>query len=319
MIKIFRPLRIAADFVQDSGNIGGIMILVTSIKEMQGLADTARCSNKTIACVPTMGFLHEGHLSLIRYAAEIADFVVTTIFVNPMQFGPNEDFECYPRDTESDLRKACDSGSECIFLPDTKEMYSDDFNTKIVVSGITDKYEGDFRPGHFDGVATVVLKLFNAVKPHIAVFGQKDYQQTLLVKRLVSDLNLDIDIKIRPTVRESDGLAMSSRNIYLAPEYRQKATIIYKALMSAKQLMEKGEGNREAINSVLRNTLQKEPAIKIDYASAVLAADLAEPEYFNDGDEVVLLIAANLQNVRLIDNSIIQKAPVRKILRSDRG
>jgi pantoate--beta-alanine ligase len=282
------------------------MILVKSIKEMRELADIARCSNKTIACVPTMGYLHEGHLSLIRYAAEVADFVVTTIFVNPMQFGPDEDYDRYPRDTENDLRKACDNGSEYIFLPETKEMYPENFGTKVVVEGISDKFEGVFRPGHFDGVATVVLKMFNVIKPHIAVFGQKDYQQTLLIKRMVKDLNIDTDIVVRPTVREEDGLAMSSRNTYLAPEFRAKATILYKALMSAKELIEKGERSRIAINNELANILQSEPGVKIDYASAAIADNLEEPEHFKDGDEVVLLVAVNLQKVRLIDNLIVK-------------
>ncbi len=282
------------------------MILVESIKEMQEIADTLRCSNKTIACVPTMGYLHEGHLSLIRYASEISDLVVVTIFVNPMQFGPDEDFERYPRDAEKDSIKACDSGATYIFLPDASEMYPEGFATKVKVGGIADKFEGVYRPGHFEGVATVVLKLFSAVKPHKAVFGQKDYQQTLVIKRMVDDLNLDVEVIVKPTVREEDGLAMSSRNTYLSDEYRRKATILYKALVAAENLLNKGERNREVINNVLVNTLKQVPEIKIDYAAVASAVDLSEPDEFKTRDEVVLLIAARLDDVRLIDNLLVK-------------
>jgi pantoate--beta-alanine ligase len=282
------------------------MEIIKTIKKMQEIADSYRSQKKSIACVPTMGFLHEGHLSLIDYARSNSDIVVTTLFVNPLQFAPDEDFEKYPRDTESDFEKAKQSGSDFIFMPVAAEMYSDSFQTNIQISKITRKFEGEFRPGHFDGVATVVNKLFNAVKPHIAVFGRKDYQQTLLIKQMVNDLNMDIDIVVRPTVREEDGLAKSSRNVYLNEKNRANATILYKALKTAEKLLLNGERERSVINGELKNVLMTVPDIKIDYAVAAVANNLDEPDFFADGDEIVLLIALHLDKTRLIDNLLVK-------------
>ncbi len=273
---------------------------------MQEIADSYRKEGKTIACVPTMGYLHEGHLSLIEYADANSDIVVTTLFVNPLQFAPGEDFEKYPRDIDSDFNKAEKSGSDYLFMPNTKDMYSPAFQTNVQVTGITTKFEGEFRPGHFDGVATVVNKLFNAVKPHFAVFGRKDYQQTLLIKQMTADLNMDIDIVVRPTIREEDGLAKSSRNVYLSDEEREKATILYKALKATEQLMLSGERERSVINRKLNDVLMSISGIVIDYAAAAVANNLDEPEFFADGDGIVLLIALHLGKTRLIDNLIVK-------------
>jgi pantoate--beta-alanine ligase len=253
-----------------------------------------------------MGFLHDGHLSLIKYANENSDLVVTTLFINPLQFGPNEDFVKYPRDVESDSRKAEENGADILFIPQINDMYSDSFQTNIQVKEITSKFEGVFRPGHFDGVATVVNKLFNAVKPHLAIFGRKDYQQTLLIKRMVNDLNMNIDIIVRPTVREKDGLAKSSRNVYLNDKNRAKATILYKALKETEQLILNGERERLTINRRLNKILNTIPDIRIDYAVAALAENLDEPKYFDEWMEIVLLIAVHLGNTRLIDNLIVK-------------
>lgn len=258
-----------------------------------------------IACVPTMGYLHEGHLNLIRKAKELADVVVVTLFVNPTQFGPNEDFEKYPRDFERDCMLASGAGADIMFAPDVLEMYPIGFSTNVSIGNITEKFEGERRPGHFDGVALIVTKLFNAVKPDIAIFGQKDYQQTLLIKRLVTDLNIDIRIVIAPTMREADGLAMSSRNTYLSKEDRERAPILFMALEEAIHAIQNGTKERKVINAILHKTLRTIPQIKIDYALSALADNLDEPDEYLAGDRVVLLLACFLGRTRLIDNALV--------------
>jgi len=280
-------------------------MIIKKIKEIQQLSDTLKNEGKKIVCVPTMGFLHDGHLALIRKAKELGDTVITTLFVNPMQFGPKEDFTKYPRGLQRDYELSKNAGTDYLFVPEAKEIYPDSFNTTILVRGITKKFEGVSRPGHFDGVATVVLKLFNAVKPHIAVFGQKDYQQTLLIKKLIADLNLDIDIYLVPTIRESDGLALSSRNIYLNDEERKTATVIYKALNKAKTAILDGERKRTVINGIMFDMLNNVNQITIDYCVAALADSLDEPDVFPDNAGIVLLIALKLGTTRLIDNLIV--------------
>jgi len=282
------------------------MEVINSIKLMQEISESIRYSGKKIAVVPTMGYLHTGHLSLIRRAKEIADIVITTLFVNPTQFGPNEDYDKYPRDFNRDFELTKNNGSDYLFYPDTKEMYPINFSTSIDISKITEKFEGAFRPGHFKGVATVVAKLFNITKPHYAIFGQKDYQQTLVIKRLVEDLNFDIEIIIAPTIRDYDGLALSSRNTYLSTSEREKSGILFKAIETVKSEIAKGQRERLILNSHLHKTLRQIPEIKIDYASCVIANTLDEPEFFLPGDEVVILIACYLGKTRLIDNSIIK-------------
>lgn len=282
------------------------MLVVKSIIEMQKISHELKKNGQTLACVPTMGYLHNGHLSLIQKGKELADKVVTTLFVNPTQFAPNEDFARYPRDFDKDYKNAKEAGSDYLFFPDVLEMYPIGFNTTISIKHISEKFEGEFRPGHFDGVATVVAKLFNATNPHIAIFGQKDYQQTLLVKRLVKDLNMPIDIFVAPTLRESNGLAMSSRNTYLSNEDKNTAGIIFTALENAKLAIANGERSRKVINAIMHKILRSVPNVRLDYAASALADSLETPDIFLAGDNVVLLIALYLGKTRLIDNSLIQ-------------
>lgn len=281
------------------------MEIVKTIAEMQSISTKHRKRMETIACVPTMGYLHEGHISLLKKAKEIADIVIVTLFVNPTQFAPNEDFERYPRDFEHD-RTACEeNGCDYLFYPDTTEMYPNGFNTTIKIRTVTEKFEGVHRPGHFDGVATVVAKLFNATLPDFAIFGQKDYQQTLVIRKLVSDLNFPVEIIVSPTIREVDGLAKSSRNVYLDPEERQKATIIYKSINKTKDAINKGERNRYKLNELLRSSLLQVPEVKIDYAEVVEAETLSELQEFEPNMKVVILVALHLGKTRLIDNEVI--------------
>lgn len=282
------------------------MKVIERIADMQKLSRFHRAEGKKIAVIPTMGFLHEGHLSLIYEAKKYADIIITTIFVNPKQFGPNEDFEKYPRDIEKDKILAEQADSDYLFLPEANEVYPDLYSTNISVSGITAKFEGASRPGHFDGVSTVVAKLFNATLPDYALFGRKDYQQTLLIKRMTSDLNFPIEIIVVDTKREVDGLAMSSRNKYLSTQQREKASLIYLALKKAKEAIEKGELNRIKINEILEDTINSEEAFVIDYACAAVSSTLAEPDTFMIGEEIVLLAAAYLGPTRLIDNMVVK-------------
>jgi len=278
--------------------------IVRSIKEMQLIADNLRLKNKSIGVVPTMGYLHDGHASLIHAAAEISDKVIVTIFVNPMQFAANEDLSRYPRDFEKDCQIAEKAGAHFLFAPSVEEMYPTDFATSISIGGITRKFEGVFRPNHFDGVATVVVKLFGATKPHVAVFGQKDYQQTLVIKRLVSDLNLDVKITVKPTIRETEGLAMSSRNVYLSEDQRVQSLVISQAITNAIEAVQNGERSREQLNTILKTTLLTIENIEIDYCSAANAESLEEPELFSENESIVFLVAVKIGNTRLIDNAV---------------
>jgi pantoate--beta-alanine ligase len=280
------------------------MKIVKTVREMQQLSDKLRENKTKIACVPTMGYFHDGHVSLMKRGKELADVVVTTLFVNPTQFAPNEDFEDYPRDFERDANLAEAAGVDILFNPSVKEMYPDGYNTFVQIKGVTDKFEGQRRPTHFNGVATVVSKLFNAVKPHIAIFGQKDYQQTLVIKQLTKDLLFDIKIHVAPTQRQSDGLAMSSRNVYLSTEQRSKASAIYEALQQGITAIESGEKRRKIINATMQNVLRQVQAFQIDYCSAANAEDFDEPEEFLPGQKIVLLIAAYMGKTRLIDNAV---------------
>ncbi len=273
---------------------------------MQLESEGIKHNNKTIAVVPTMGYLHDGHLSLIKKAKQTADYVITTIFVNPTQFGPNEDFSKYPRDFDRDYLLAESAGSDYIFFPDSKEMYPLPFFTSIIVSNVSEKFEGIFRPSHFQGVATVVVKLFNITKPNIAVFGQKDYQQTMVIRSLIRDLNFEIELIVVPTLRESDGLAMSSRNKYLSESERKKAGILFKAMEDVKTAIAKGECDRKMLNSYMHKKLREIKEIKIDYAACATSNSLEEPEFFLPGEEIVILIACFLGKTRLIDNSLMK-------------
>lgn len=282
------------------------MKIIHKVNEIQNISFQNRAEGKTVAVVPTMGFLHKGHLSLIRKASDIADVVITTLFVNPKQFAPNEDFDQYPKDMEKDSKLAKENGSDYLFAPSVNEMYPPGYATDVHVGKITEVFEGKFRPEHFDGVTTVVSKLFNATVPNKAVFGQKDYQQTLVVKRMVKDLNFNIDIVISPTVREPDGLAMSSRNSYLSTDERKKAGIIFRALEEAKREIEKGESRRKIINAIMQKKLREVLEIRIQYASSADANDLSTPDEFFPGEKIVLLVACHLGKTRLIDNMLIK-------------
>lgn len=281
------------------------MKIIKSISEMQSISDRLRAEGKTIALAPTMGYLHEGHGSLFEKAKDYADIAIASIFVNPTQFAPNEDYDAYPRDLEKDSKLCEAKGIDYIFAPEALEMYYSDYSTYIAVGDVTEKFEGKFRPTHFQGVASVVAKLFLAVKPHYAIFGQKDYQQSLVIKRMNRDLNFGVKIIVAPIVRESDGLAKSSRNSYLSPDNREKATILCHSLNKAKEAIINGETSRKIINAIMINSLRQIGDIKIDYASSALAENLAEPETFKKGDAIVLLIAAYIGKTRLIDNILV--------------
>jgi len=260
---------------------------------------------KTIGFVPTMGALHEGHLSLVKRAKSENDIVVVSIFVNPTQFGPSEDFDRYPRDMEGDMEKLKREGVDILFMPDARSMYSDRFSTYITVKDLSDKLCGAFRPGHFTGVATVVCKLFNIVMPTRAYFGQKDFQQTVIIKRMTEDLNMDVEMVICPTVRESDGLAMSSRNGYLSPEERRAVTVIYRDILSASDLIKSGKSNPVDVKKQMHDMLKSEPLIsEIQYAGVYNAETLDELNEFKKQN--LLAIAVKIGNTRLIDNMLAE-------------
>lgn len=282
------------------------MKVTESISELRNIIKSERTNGKRIAFVPTMGYLHNGHLNLMKIARQNGDFVVVSIFVNPTQFGPNEDFERYPRDIARDSELCQSVGVDLIYTPQVIDMYPIGYASIIKISKVTEMLEGEKRPGHFDGVATVVAKLFNIVMPDTAIFGQKDFQQCLLIKKMVKDLNFDIEIIVAPTLRENDGLAMSSRNVYLNVKDREVASILFATLERAKQLIEQGETDRKIINAFMINNLRKIENLKIDYAVSALANDLSFPDYFMAGDEVVLLLAVFLGKTRLIDNTTIK-------------
>jgi pantoate--beta-alanine ligase len=280
------------------------MKIITDIPEMQSLADALRREGKTIGFVPTMGFLHEGHVSLMRAARQSCDIVVASIFVNPTQFGPLEDFDRYPRDEDGD-RRTCDAaGVDILFMPRTSGMYPEKQTVFVIVEGISDVLEGAVRPGHFRGVATVVAKLFNIVKPHNAFFGQKDYQQCAVIRRMVKGLNMDIDVVVLPTVREPDGLAMSSRNTYLSADERRKAAVIHRALSAAEQLARTGTKEPEALKNRIQAVLRDEKGVEIDYIEVADHETLAPLSSVKD--VMVLLVAVRIGSTRLIDNLVIQ-------------
>jgi pantoate--beta-alanine ligase len=279
--------------------------LIRDPREMQSAADLLRRSGKHIAVVPTMGALHEGHLSLVRIARTRADVVVVTIFVNPTQFGPGEDFARYPRPLERDLALAHEAGAERVFVPSASEMYPAGFETFVSLEETSKVLEGASRPGHFRGVATVVTKLLNLTKPHVAVFGQKDAQQVAVIRRLVRDLNIDCEIVVGPTVREPDGLAMSSRNVYLTPEERQQAPVLYRSLQLAGEMIRNGERDAETIRSAIADRIRAGSQGKIDYISIAGADDLRELQKVKPGLTVLVSLAVRFGGTRLIDNSIV--------------
>ena len=280
------------------------MRLISSTSDMQDAAACHRSEGRVIGLVPTMGYLHEGHTSLIRLARDRSDLAVVSLFVNPLQFGPNEDYQTYPRNLKEDLRLIEEAGGEIVFTPPTDEMYPDDFSTHVHVEGLTDDLCGASRPGHFRGVTTVVTKLLAIVKPHLAVFGQKDAQQALIIRRMVRDLNFESEILIGPTIREPDGLAISSRNVYLDPEQRQEATLLYRALQVARDLIQAGERDAEKIVQGMRNLISESPSARIDYVS-IVDTDRLKPRDRISG-EILIAGAVHFGRARLIDNIIMK-------------
>lgn len=263
-----------------------------------------RRAGKRIGFVPTMGALHEGHLSLVRASRAEADCTVVSIYVNPTQFGPSEDFARYPRNLARDLELLAQEGVDAVFAPDDKEMYPQGFNTWVEVRGVSEPLEGQFRPGHFRGVATVVLKLFNIVQPDVTYFGAKDYQQSLVVRQLIRDLNLPIELKVLPTVREPDGLAMSSRNAYLSPDGRRKATVLWKSLSLAQELVAGGEQSAAEIIRRMEEVILSAEGATIDYVA------LVDPETLAPVDRIagptLAAVAVRLEGTRLIDNMLLK-------------
>jgi len=279
------------------------MKIFTTIKEVREAIGPRKSEGKSIGFVPTMGFLHEGHLSLVRESIRTADTTVVSIFVNPTQFGPQEDFREYPRDLEHDSGLLKREGVDVVFVPDQEEMYPENFNTYVEVHGLQDKLCGRSRPGHFRGVCTVVLKLFQIVGPDIAFFGQKDAQQALIIQRMVRDLNMNIGIKVLPIIREEDGLALSSRNSYLDHEERKAAGCLFKSLKHADQMIEGGEKDPRRIIQTVKQIIHSEPLARIDYVEIVDLENL-DPLDKIEGDAMVAL-AVFIGKIRLIDNLIV--------------
>ncbi|MEW6615376.1 MAG: pantoate--beta-alanine ligase [Thermodesulfobacteriota bacterium] len=281
------------------------MKMVSSIKEMQEFSEGSRLKNKIIALVPTMGFLHDGHLKLIEEGGRRADISIISIFVNPTQFGVGEDLEKYPRDLEKDKKLAEGVGVDIIFAPTASEMYPKTYQTYVNVEYVTRNLCGASRPTHFRGVTTVVAKLFNIVKPHIAIFGEKDFQQLVTIRQMVKDLNFDIEIIGIPTVREKDGLAMSSRNTYLTPEERKAALSLNQAMSEAKELFKSGERRSESILREVEKRIESESLTDIDYVNI---CDSQTLEYIKEIDrDAVLAMAVKVGKTRLIDNCTFER------------
>ncbi len=279
------------------------MQIIHRVSEMQAWSESQRQAGKTVAFVPTMGFLHEGHLSLVREAKRCCDVVVVSIFVNPLQFNQQSDFAAYPRNDEQDRHFLTQLGTDVLFNPDGSEMYPDGFQAAVEIGTVSQPLCGASRPGHFRGVTTVVAKLFNMVKPHIALFGEKDFQQCVVIKRMVKDLNFDLEILAMPTIREPDGLAMSSRNARLSPAERQTSLCVSRALNKAAELVSQGERQAVPVLQAVQEIISSEEGIRLDYAS------LCDPDTLEEVTEVtqptLLAIAAWVGDVRLIDNRVI--------------
>ena len=273
---------------------------ISTVPAMQDQSETWRYGGLRIGLVPTMGFLHEGHLSLVDYSMAHTDRTVVSIFVNPLQFGPREDLTFYPRDIDRDLNLLNQRGVDAVFYPEALEFYPPNFSTFVEVKELTIGLCGAFRPGHFRGVTTVVAKLFNAVRPHLAVFGQKDYQQSAIIRRLVNDLNLNLSVEVAPTIRETDGLAMSSRNINLSDGERRRAPALYRTIVIGKERIEEGQRDATAIIADMRAIIERDLTTDIDYISIVHPDTLVQVTEITS--PVVIAIAVRMAKVRLIDN-----------------
>jgi pantoate--beta-alanine ligase len=278
------------------------MIIINSIAEMQSYAESLRLQGKKISFVPTMGYFHEGHLALMREAKKMADCLVVSIFVNPTQFGPKEDLSKYPRDFERDSQMAQSVGVDVIFFPSNQEMYPENYQTYVNVEKVTQNLCGLSRPGHFRGVTTICTKLFNIVKPHVTVFGKKDFQQFIGIKRMITDLNLDIHIIGLPTVREADGLAMSSRNVYLKANERPSALQLVASLKLAQKLYDNGERKSAAIMDEVIKLIKSAPYTDIDYVKICDTNTIADIDII--AGEAVISLAVKVGSTRLIDNHV---------------
>jgi pantoate--beta-alanine ligase len=273
---------------------------------MQPAALSYRGAGRRVGVVPTMGALHEGHLALIRRARQLCDIVITTIFVNPLQFGKSEDLSRYPRNLEKDVELASGAGAEIVFAPPNEDIYPVGFSTFVDVEGVTAPLEGRSRPGHFRGVTTVVAKLFQMTQPHVAVFGQKDAQQTVVIRKMVRDLNFPVELVIVPTVRESDGLAMSSRNVYLTPPQRSEAPVLYRALRHGEQMLRAGQRDCEAVRQSIRDIITSQSSGALDYVSVADGETLREADEAEPGCPLLLSLAVRFGSTRLIDNIPVQ-------------
>ena len=277
--------------------------MLTTLAELRSFVQSCRRLGKRVGFVPTMGALHDGHLSLVKLANEQCDATIVSIFVNPTQFGPNEDFARYPRTLENDQRLLETVGSPALFVPDAKEMYPAGFETSVHVGGVSEPFEGVIRPGHFDGVAAVVLKLFLASQADAAFFGQKDYQQLCVIKKMVADLNVPIEIVMGSTIREPDGLAMSSRNQYLSEEERRRAVILSQSLAEAeKMVVAENVRSAETIRQMIQEKIQSAGGMTIDYIA--IADPVTLTELTTIETEAVILLAVRLGRTRLIDNTL---------------
>lgn len=284
--------------------MGGLR-LVQSIQEMSSLSENFRKEGKKIVLVPTMGYFHEGHISLMRMGKSLGDELVVSIFVNPLQFDMKEGYHRYPRDLERDQEMAEEAGVDILFIPSSKEMYPQGFQTYVEVEKLSKPLCGISRPWLFRGIATVVLKLFNIIKPHISIFGLKDYQQFLVIKRMVKDLNLDVEVIGHPIVREPDGLAMSSRNVYLSPEERESALSLYRAILRAKELISSGIRDTKELKERLISLIHSHPYTRVDYVEFV------DPETLESVNEItgptLLALAVYVGLARIVDNAILDR------------
>lgn len=280
---------------------------------MQAFSRQIKKEGKKIGLVPTMGYLHEGHLSLVKKAFESADIVVVSVFVNPTQFAPNEDFSKYPRDEERDRKLLMELNVDVLFLPSAEEIYPRDYQTYVEVNGITKTLEGESRPTHFKGVTTIVSILFNCVMPDVAVFGQKDAQQAAVIKQMVRDLKFDLEILVAPIVREADGLAMSSRNIFLSAEERKDALVLNSSLRYAGQMISGGISNAEEIIEKMKTQIESVNSAKLDYIRIVDAGNFGAAERLSSGKEYYILIACRIGKTRLIDNMFLRVLPEKEI------
>ncbi len=280
------------------------MKIIKTVHEMQEFSLEQRTMGKTISLVPTMGYLHEGHISLLREGKTRGDVLVMSLFVNPMQFGPKEDFSKYPRDFDRDAGLAKKAGTDGIFYPDVQEMYPDPFKTSVYVSELSGILCGKTRPEHFKGVTTVVMKLFNAVLPHIAIFGEKDFQQLVIIRQMVKDLNMPVEIKGMPIIREPDGLAMSSRNAYLSIDDRHRAVSISQGLFHAEDAFKKGLKDGKKLQDIVRSDIQS-AGLKEDYIEVINERTLKSD--YEVSDDARIVVAAYAGSVRLLDNMSLKK------------